>query len=164
MGNKFPPFYRLMNKVIKRNHRIHTRLPSLTALLHGRDNNSLYPVETKSSALRILAIQEGQLIKAQLRGFLCHPFHTVSHLCRRNGKMNMRTPGFLLRKCLHDAIRHLSSPSSLFSPPFGEESGVGHYLCTKECPLAVHQINLIAATQSQHTKGMHGLILRKLRL
>lgn len=104
MGDEFPSLPWRMDEVAELYQFVDRRLPCLAALLDCTDNNLFDAVGADRRALRELTSQKRELVKADLCAFLCHPFHSVHHLCRGNGEMDPAVPRRLLRLCLPDVV------------------------------------------------------------
>ena len=131
MSDEFSSLSWCMDEVAELCQFVDNWLPCLSALLDGSDNNLLDAVGADCRSLRELASQKGKFVKADLGAFLCHPFHAVHHLCRRDGEMDMAVPRRFLRHSLPDIVEAMLGVG-------------GSDLCLVEGTAAVHEKHLVA--------------------
>ena len=148
MADKLSAIAGSRNKIFKVLHLIDYRLPSLVALLDGRNHNLVYAVDADYLSFRELAVEERDFIEADFRSLLCHPFYAVHHLCRGDGQVNVSAPGRLLRHNLF----HLIDASFI---------GGQRYFSTIKHPLAIHQEQFVSCLDAQNPERMSSLFLRQ---
>ena len=133
----------------ERRHALHLGDPRLAALLDGGDDDGLHSRQLDLATLGELAVEEGQRVEAYLDGLLDGPLRTVHQLRGRHGQVKTALPRTGLRKGLDDVVQAVV---------------VGHQRETGsvEGAAAVHQHHLVALTETKHTAGVLGLVLREL--
>ena len=151
MTDKLAARTRSLDKLLEALQLIHDRFPRLVTLLHGRDDNLIYPRSLHYLSFRKLTIEEREFIESDFRCFLSHPLNTLHHFGRSNGKMDMPLPRTFLRHILLDFIKTALAGGSC-------------HLCTVERSFPIHEENLITTLQSQHSQRMGSLLSRQFHL
>ena len=90
----------LLDEAFKRSHPVKDRLPSFMTLLDSRNKNLVNSFAFDDAPLAELAVEESQLVKANLRRFLGKPLYAIHQLCRCHSQMQMPTPSWPLRQRL----------------------------------------------------------------
>ena len=137
MSNKLTALALFRNEVLEATHIVYDRLACLVALLHRRNNDSLYPIRAQRLAFREFAIEETYLIKANLRSLLSHPFYAIHHLCGRNSKRDTATPFALIRQRFKDVVQAMLARSHT-------------HLGIKQSAFAVYKHHAVATLEAKH--------------
>ena len=77
MGYELLPVEGLLHEVGEFLHWAQQRFAGLAALLHRAHNDFVQAFRLHRAAFRVVAVQQGEFVKANLRGLFCEPFHAV---------------------------------------------------------------------------------------